>query len=228
MKKLIISLLFVFFLIPSQVFSQVNRTITLEHISSFTLNISADVEVKLGAKQMVRVEGTEDLIKLLNTETDNGHWSIKYTENNISPSSKLHIYLTVTELNSAKINSSGNITGEGTFNADHFSVSINGSGDLKMSLKVASLTVSINGSGDVNLSGNAIKSSIKINGSGDVNSAELVCNKTTININGSGDVKLSVKEYLEAKVNGSGDIRYTGDPDIKIRKNGSGTVKAID
>lgn len=223
LSKIVFSALLV--ITTLQAYSQVTKTLTLDEFSKISLNISADVYIELGNKQEVIVEGTQKLIDLLETDIKGEKWSIEYSENNVRTNNNLTIRITLPLLESAKVNSSGDIHGKGTFKADDFKASINGSGDLTLILDVKELDLSINGSGDMHLSGKAESVDISINGSGDIKAGELACNVADANINGSGDIYVQVNNRLEAHINGSGDINYTGDPDIKTRSYGSGDVR---
>lgn len=214
--------------VTTQANSQTTRNLDVDNFSKISLNISADVYIEQGSIQKVVAEGSERLINLLETEVKDGKWSIEYTERNIKThNEKLKITISVPNLEAVKINSSGDITGSGTFTANEFYVGINGSGDVNLALDVKGLDLSVNGSGDMHLSGKANEIDANINGSGDIKADELKCNEVEIGINGSGDFYIHVNERLEAKVNGSGDVRYSGDPSIKVRSYGSGNVKKM-
>jgi hypothetical protein len=228
MKKPLTIFAFIIFLlfVTTQAFSQVTRKLDLDKFSKVSLNISADVYIGLGNTQEVVAEGSERLINLLETEVDDGKWSIEYTESNVKTNNeKLKITITVPDLEAIKLNSSGDIHGSGTFKANEFYVGINGSGDVVLNLEVGELDLSVNGSGVMKLSGKAREVDVSINGSGDIKASDLKCEEAEININGSGNISIYVAESLEANVNGSGDVHYSGDPSIKVRSYGSGDVK---
>jgi len=212
--------------ISTNVISQETRKLNIDKFSKITLNISADVYIEQGSTQKVVAEGSERLINLLETEVSSGKWSIEYTERNVKThNEKLSIKITIPNIEAIKVNSSGDITGSGTFTADDFYVGINGSGDIHLDLDVKNLTLSVNGSGDMHLSGKTELTDANINGSGDIKANKLKSNTADVGINGSGDIYIHVTDRLEAKVNGSGDVNYTGDPDIKSRSYGSGDVR---
>ena len=214
------------FLVTIQANSQTTRKLDLDKFSKVSLNINADVYIESGSTQKVVVEGSERLINLLETEVNDGKWSIEYSERNVKTNNeKLKITITVVNLEAVKVNSSGDIHGSGTFSTSEFYVGINGSGDVHLDLDVKELDLSVNGSGDMHISGKAGEVDLSVNGSGDIKASDLKCNEADANINGSGNISIHVINQLEAHVNGSGDIRYSGDPDIKVRSYGSGDVK---
>jgi len=228
MKKPISIIAFSIFLlfVTTQANSQTTRSLNLNKISKVSLNISADVYIEQGNTQKVVAEGSERLINLLETEVNDGKWSIEYSERNVKTNNeKLKITITAVDLEAIKVNSSGDIHGSGTFKADEFYIGINGSGDVNLNLDVRELDLSVNGSGDMHLSGKTNEVDLSVNGSGDIKASDLKCNEAEININGSGDVSIYVSEKLEAHINGSGDVHYSGDPSIKVRSYGSGDVK---
>jgi hypothetical protein len=88
------------------------------------------------------------------------------------------------------------------------------------------LKTSINGSGDVELSGKVANADININGSGDVEAEKLETVDAYVNINGSGDCNLRVTGNLKATIVGSGDISYSGKPqNVKSNVIGSGNIE---
>lgn len=230
MKKPLAYLAFSILLLfaTTQANSQTTKNLDLDKFSKVSLNISADVYIEQGSSQKVVAEGSERLINLLETEVNDGKWSVEYTERNVKTNNeKLKITITVPDLEGVKVNSSGDIHGSGTFSTSEFYVGINGSGDVHLDLDVKELDLSVNGSGDMHLSGKAGEVDLSVNGSGDIKAGELKCNEADANINGSGDISIHVINQLEAHINGSGDIRYSGDPDIKVRSYGSGNVKKM-
>lgn len=208
-------------------YAQVTRKLTLDKIDKISLNISADVVIKQGNQQEVVVEGTEKMIELLETEVEDGHWSIEFTQKRVSFDQKMIINITLPSLSMIKVNSSGDVSCEGLFTGENLKIAINGSGDIKLDLETKILDLSVNGSGDMHLNGKADETEVSINGSGDINAEKLTSKTADININGSGDLRIEVTDYLKADVNGSGNIRYAGDPNIKTRRNGSGSIKPI-
>ena len=212
--------------VTTQANSQTTRILDVDNFSKISLNISADIYIEQGNTQKVVAEGSERLINLLETDVNDGKWSIEYSERNVKTNNeKLKITITSVDLEAVKVNGSGDIHGSGTFSTSEFYIGINGSGDLYLDLDVKELDLSVNGSGDMHLSGKAGEVDVSINGSGDIKADKLKCNEAEIGINGFGNISIYVSESLEANVNGSGDVHYSGDPSIKVRSYGSGDVE---
>lgn len=107
------------------------------------------------------------------------------------------------------------------------SISIDGSGEVKLGDVDRDIGVEINGSGSVLTGRTAGKTELEINGSGEVT---LAAANGPINaeINGSGDIKIQagVADPLAVEINGSGSLLLDGVARSQsIEQSGSGTVK---
>lgn len=105
-------------------------------------------------------------------------------------------------------------------------LSVAGSGDISApSITGESLTVSIAGSGDVRVGGKVSGLTASIAGSGDLRAGELEAERVRVSIAGSGDATVRAREALSASVAGSGDVRYYGDPAVTRNVMGSGSIR---
>lgn len=106
------------------------------------------------------------------------------------------------------------------------SIAVAGSGDvLAPALQARDLSVSIAGSGDVKVGGRAESLQVRISGSGDVDARKLDAQRAKVRVAGSGDATVWARQSLEVSVAGSGDVRYYGDPSVTKKVAGSGSVR---
>lgn len=105
-------------------------------------------------------------------------------------------------------------------------VTINGSGDVLLDqLKQENLAVDIHGSGSVKATGSVDTLTVRIAGSGDAMLQELAAQSADVSIAGSGDVEIKPVESAEILINGSGDVRLHSRPKhLTSRVNGSGAI----
>ena len=176
----------------------------LDNFDEFTVDGSMDVKLTQGPEQKVFVTAQPNILDLIRTRVNNGHWKITYTRP-VNIDRKTIIEITLPDIRRMEIDGSGDITGQNDFDLDN-------------------LDIRIDGSGDVELFGQVENQFIDIDGSGDVDNFDLISQKTTVIIDGSGDVEVTAEVKLDVEISGSGDVKFKGDPDVDIKVDGSGEV----
>ena len=202
----------------------VSREIELDEFNSFTLQGSAEVEVRRGDIQEVIVEGQDNILNQINTDIRGGHWDV-FTEGCIRNHRGLKIYITVPELKMIGLTGSGSVETYDTFEGDEMSVVLSGSGRLEVVVTTAELYTTITGSGKVEVDGYAELADLNITGSGTYEGFGLETSSTHVDISGSGDAKVSVNDLLQVRITGSGNVYYRGNPAVETDITGSGEVK---
>ncbi|HEY3259770.1 MAG TPA: head GIN domain-containing protein [Pseudonocardiaceae bacterium] len=86
------------------------------------------------------------------------------------------------------------------------------------------LSVTISGSGKIKIGGTADSQELHITGAGDYQAADLISKAVNATITGSGDADITVSQTLTATILGSGSITYDGNPKISQQVLGSGAV----
>ena len=188
-----------------------------------------DVELVKGREGEISLKGEENLLEYITTEVKNGKLTIKVKKGyNLQSSNwKGGIFITVPfeSVNSVSLSGSGDIVGKDVLQADNFSASMSGSGDISLAIDADELKTVISGSGDIELSGKARDFKVTVSGSGDVMAFDLMADHVNANVSGSADIKVTANESLIARVSGSGDIRYKGNPEkVDSKASGSGDI----
>tara|TARA_B100000378_G_scaffold113632_1_gene91224 strand:+ start:6064 stop:6801 length:738 start_codon:yes stop_codon:yes gene_type:complete len=187
-----------------------------------------DVVLVSGTEGNLTIEAESNLQEYITTEVKNGTLKISVEKGvNISPSKNNMIKVTVPfeDLEGAHLTGSGDIWTEDKITAKDFSLSVTGSGDLKLEIEADDITGNVTGSGDVVLIGNAKSLDCGVTGSGDFDAFKLRAKKVSAQVSGSGDVMVYAEEELEARVAGSGDIEYKGNPSKEnFKTSGSGDI----
>lgn len=194
--------------------------------SGIKISCSADVYLKQGSSQAVKVKADENLLELIKTDVHGDMLEIDI-DGSIRNAKTLEVYVTVVNLENVKINGSGNMKSEGIIKGMAMDIDINGSGDVSLELDVKNLETSINGSGEVDLTGVSGELSVRVAGSGDFKADQLRLTNASITVHGSGDVKLSGSaEKLVIEQSASGDVNLFNlqAVDVDARTNGSGDV----
>jgi hypothetical protein len=194
--------------------------------SAITVSCSADVYIRQGNSEAIKVKADEDVINQITTNVSGGVLEIDVKGNNWNVE-VMEVYVTVKNLEKVVINGSGDVKSDNTIEGIDFDVNINGSGDVVLDLNVKSLETKINGSGDVKVSGVQGNFNMKVGGSGDFIGENLRLELCEIEVNGSGDVKLSgTANLVKIRQSASGDVNLFNLPaeNVEARTNGSGDV----
>ena len=199
------------------------RTVTGYHY--IANNTSADVEWREGDSWNIEISGQPNIIAALETEVD-GDWLNIGFKQSVRNVNDLHIRVTSPQLHGVKVAGSGNFMANSKILAEEFSMSIAGSGDIKLNdIACERLASNIAGSGNILVSSGSTGSlDINIAGSGDAKMNDLLADKVKANVAGSGNISCRANSTLDASVIGSGDIYYTGNPELHTSIIGSGAV----
>ncbi|MEZ5557503.1 MAG: head GIN domain-containing protein [Pseudomonadales bacterium] len=201
----------------------------------------------------VTLEGKTDDLEKVVTEVSGKKLEVRWRHGgwlgwgNDGPDDKIRVVVSLPLLTGLEIAGSGD-AGGGTWNAEKFQVTINGSGSVDLDgvaaenleigingsggvridgVDAAVLDLTIRGSGDVDLAGAADTQHITVAGSGDLDAADLEGANVTVGVMGSGNVKVWARETLDANVMGSGDVRYRGEAKVDRMEAGSGRVRPL-
>ena len=229
MKALVIVLLMIF---SVSAIAQNRETRDVKDFDEVVMRISGKVYIKLGNKNEVILEGSEDLLDDIETEVRGKRLSIGQEGRGrwfrSRSTSRLNVYITIKELNGASVSGSGDIIGQSIFKSDDFKASISGSGDIELELDVKNVESRISGSGNIELSGSAEYARLGISGSGKYLAEEMKVDDYDITISGSGRSSIYVEENLDVRISGSGSVYYKGSPKgFNTSVAGSGKVRRI-
>ena len=185
---------------------------TLSIFKEVFLTSSANIILMQGAEQKIKIEAEDNILQYIKTNVSNNKLSVS-SENNISPTKAINIYITIKEITSLELTGSGNISVEKILNSPSLNLKNIGSGNITASIKVEALDIIISGSGNIYLDGNAKETEIKINGSGKLNGKELIVFNCKVNLSGSGDCTIDVNNRLNADLSGSGNVFIVKEPE---------------
>lgn len=218
-------------------------------ITGVELATTGTLHIEIGERESLRIEAEDNLLEYIETRV-RGKTLVIDTSNdaNLRTTRPINYYLTVTDLDTIEISSSGDIEAP-DLEAERFSVTISSSGDLLMGDLIAdTLTVDISSSGDmmmgtlhantlrvdINSSGNleiaggeVEKQGITISSSGDYTARNLESDEAEVRISSNGSATIRVSDYLEANLSSSGDLYYIGSPTMDVRTSSSGDVRRI-
>ena len=204
------------------------ETRNVSGFNRISVAIPGKVEVVQGNTESVSVESDDNIVPLIETVVEDGGLKIRFTEKNMSVSSK-----TMKLVVNAKTVEGLSVAGSADLHAARLrsttlKTSIAGSGDIQINnLDADELRVSIAGSGNFAADGRAKNIETKIAGSGDIKIGRLEANAVKVSVSGSGDATVWARESLTVSVAGSGDVKYYGDAKVSKSVAGSGSVKRL-
>ena len=176
--------------------------------SGVALSLPARVELVQGGSESVRITADDNVLPQIESVVEGGVLKLRFRERG-------------TSLTNARIRV---IVNARTVE----SLAIAGAGDIHATaLATRRLSVSVSGSGDVKMAGRADALEASIAGSGEIDASRLDTQRAKVSVAGSGDAVIWARQTLKVSVAGSGDIRYYGDPVVERSIVGSGSVRRL-
>ena len=221
-------------------------------VSGFTgveLATPGTLTIVVGEKEELRIEAEDNLIPYIETGVRSGRLTIKTREGvNLRNTQPLRYYLTVKDLDTIVISSSGDIEAPdleaerfsvairssgnldiGDLAADALTVKLSSSGDMRMGmLNAGILKVEINSSGNLDIAGGEVqRQDIAINSSGDYAAQDLKSAEAEVRLRSNGSATIRVRDHLKTRLSSSGDLRFFGNPKVDAMTTSSGDVVRI-
>jgi hypothetical protein len=225
------------------------RTSETRNVGEFTgvaLDAAANVDVKIGDRPSLVIEGDDNLLPLITTQVKEGVLIIA-NEESYNTKIGIQIHLTTPMLASTSIAGAGSIRA-GAVESRKFATSVSGSGNIEIeqissesfeatlpgsgnievkNLKARTVVASVDGSGAIELSGSADQLEASVSGAGNLQLGALATEDATVSVAGSGSADVQVADKLIGTVAGSGSIHYSGKPKVVKREiSGSGSIEA--
>jgi hypothetical protein len=225
---------------------RIEETRTVSGFTGVELATPGTLTIVVGEKEELRIEAEDNLIPHIETRVRSGKLTIETREGvNLRNTQPLRYYLTVKDLDTIVISSSGDIEVP-DLEAEHFSVMVRSSGNLDMgNLAADTLTVKLSSSGDmrmgmlnadilkveINSSGNldivggeVQRQDITINSSSDYAAQDLQSAEAEVRLRSNGSATIRVRDHLKTRLSSSGDLRFFGNPTVDARTSSSGDV----
>lgn len=162
------------------------------------------VTVVIGGQQSVVVHADNNLLRNVTTRVTAGNLVIG-TTGSFTARSPMSVEVSVPALSALRLSGSGIITVSG--------------------VKAPGLTVTLPGSGVVRISGTTTRLDVTLSGSGQAELGNLVARDVHAVVRGSGLIRVTATRSLDAAVPGSGAILYSGNPlHVSTSITGSGAV----
>jgi hypothetical protein len=206
----------------------VSQVISLKEFTGIKVENSANVYVKQGDFQEIKVTSYQAVIDKLNKDVNDDIWVID-VKSDCDNFDKLDIVITVPNLDLAIVDGSGDIDINNFDSIGNLKVEVEGSGDVELnSVKgLNKLDIIADGSGNVyggQEKVNVNELNIELDGSGNVEVYLLQAKICKVVSDGSGNCYVSVEDTLDVTIKGSGDVYYKGYPVMSVDVSGSGNL----
>lgn len=198
--------------------------------SGIELAAIGTVEVTPGSEDALVVDAEDNLLPLIETTVKpDGTLLITFKSGeSVQPTKPITYKLTAKKLDRFVLSGSGKIHAAGKWSAPRENISLPGSGSITVDdLQADALTVTLEGSGNVRVAGGASSQTMELSGSGNYEAETLKTDTATVSVSGSGVCKVWAEKRLDANISGSGAVKYRGSPEVRQRVSGSGSVRAL-
>lgn len=190
----------------------------------------AQVLIKQGSKESVKIEAEDNVLRDLKTQVRNGVLEISFNRQNpkhVNPTEPVRITIVARELDDVQFTSAGELV-INELESDELDVSLSGAGNLELNdIHVKELHVSLSGAGSMAASGTAGNLDVNISGFGDFKGGELHSRNALVNISGAGSATVWVDDDLTAQVSGAGSVGYYGSAAVTKQVSGVGGVRQL-
>jgi len=222
-----------------------------EKVQSFTridFGLPGDLVIIQGNEHSITIEADRDTKKRIKTSIKGGELRI-WIESNIFNwfvTDDIKVTVTLPEIAGVILSGSGNISAPQGIDADSLSLTLSGSGNIKMDvtadslkltlsgsgnivsdIKASQLKATLSGSGNIRLDGNSDAAVFTISGSGNIRADECKVQDAEATIAGSGEMLLRAEETLNIRIVGSGSVRYSGRAKVTSEIVGSGDIREM-
>jgi hypothetical protein len=182
-------------------------------IGEFTgLKVSSgiDVVIRQGNEISLELEADDNLHEAIRTEVVDNTLKI-YTRKNIRKAKSKKVFLVYEELNTIRISSAGDVTGENTLKTDRLDIDLSSAGDLHLDVEAENIHCDISSSGDARLSGKADVLEASLSSAGDLQAYELITRKAEVSCSSAGDARVYASEEFNLRSSSAGSIYYKGE-----------------
>jgi hypothetical protein len=173
--------------------------------SSIEMNGAYDVTITCGATTAVNIQGDDNLLSKVTTETRDDTLHITATSS-MAPDLPLKLAISTPNL-----------------------IDISAEGAHSITIRDLSndrLSIELNGAAQMNLQGTTEELRAELHGVSNLSARELTAGNVWIEVHGTGNATVTATEKLEATVNGIGKIDYYGDPgSVTPEVNGLGVIR---
>lgn len=208
----------------------VTETREVSDFSAIDVSYPAQVIIKQGKTESLKIQAEDNLLPNLRTQVRNGVLDISYKRQNrklINPTKPVRITIVVQDLDDIEFTSAGELILD-ELKIDTLDISLSGAGNLKLNdIQAKNLSVNLSGAGSMTASGLASNLAVNISGFGDFKGGELHTEDASVDISGAGSATVWADDELSAQISGAGSVNYYGSASVTREISGVGSVKHL-
>ncbi len=212
--------------------AQNSRNVSIKNIKSIAVSSGIDLYLTQGETEMLLIKGSNDLIKDVVIEQNDGNIKIKYKEgvnwSRIFNNQSIKVYVNYKKLTALSASGGSDVYTQNNIKSDVLELRASGGSDLKLTLTVKELSLTISGGSDADLKGSGENMQLTATGGSDVNAFSYVVNNAKATVSGGSDANIYVNKALEANASGGSDVNYKGKASLrKTSSSKSGDVNHV-
>ncbi len=202
-----------------------NFTLDLPDFSVITLDFPAEVIIKKGETQSIKINAQPEVFNAMTKSVSNEEWLIDLV-NFSGGYESVTIEVTMSTITGLHTTSTGDISVQDKFDSVKLlDLSVQSTGKIQHQGDAQQIDLLINGSGDVQLSGHTDFLNARLSSTGDLSAYNL--NSTIVELvsSSTGDAEISVEKELTVTMTSTGDVKYKGHPQINSSISGTGNLQ---
>ncbi len=208
----------------------ITATREVSNFHGINVKYPAEIVIKQGSVESLKIEAEDNVIKDLRTNVKNGMLTIDRGDNRdlwVRPTKPIKITIVVKELDEFNFDSAGIVKFK-SLKSDSLDLNINGAGTLTLDdVQFKTLNCTLDGAGTLTLSGTAEVLTVDMSGFGSLQAADLQTQIADVSIDGAGSATVWAEKSLTAGINGTGSINYYGSPTVTKHVDGVGSIKSL-
>jgi phage shock protein PspC (stress-responsive transcriptional regulator) len=197
-----------------------------------TVKGALNVKIRQGQNESVTVSGSDEFVRRLKKETENGELSLwiegNWTNHELLNISKNEIIITTRDLKILKSEGANKIEIKG-LRTTVLQIELEGVSALDLvDVDAEIIKLEMEGGSKVEASGICEKFSVEIEGVSSINAFDLACKEVNINADGAGKCNVNASERINGEINGVVKVNYKENPVVNINKNGAAKAEKVD
>lgn len=201
----------------------ISETRDITGITEVLIQGSVKVLVKQSDEEKVVVTADDNVMKQIETKKD-GQKLVIDKVGKLKKVKKIEVVIWTKNLAVLTSSGSSDIKSDGFLSGGDMVITLQGSGNIDLSLNYTNVEVKTTGSGKVSLLGSATNLKASLFGSGNLSAYNCKTVDSQITIKGSGNAFINADMVLNVNISGSGNIKYKGNAAVSSEVSGSGTV----
>ncbi len=231
-KILVLSTLILSVLFTSCIFSPsingngnvVKQTRSLHDFDAIKVSRGMNVYISQGNATRVIIEADENLLKVIETEVNDGVLKIS-CEANIRKAKSKKVFVTVPNLEQIAATSGSNIFSKTLLDFEELDISASAGSNINLEIKTETCSASSSSGSNIKLNGKTKSLVAKASSGSNIKSGELKSTNCKAKVSSGANIWVSAKKSLSGDASSGGNIFYYGSPDnTDINRSSGGNV----